>query len=223
MFIRKSAFFAGLVVALVIAVGCGGSDNKDKSSSNNQDQPAAQSTAAQSGSGGNTDLSGFVDAFTKVKSFKAVITVDPAAGQQKQEGTMEVVLPDKYHLSFTSTGGAGSAVASGNFEIISIGSDLYTKLGNNWMKQSGGGIGRIFDPKQISDLASASKNYTKGGTDTVNGKKCQVYTQTEGSTSTELCIADNLPLRVVTSGSGSAKTTLVFSDYDKVGDIKAPI
>jgi hypothetical protein len=222
MFIRKTAFLAGLVVALVIAVGCGG-DDKDKSSSNNQDQPPAQGTASQSGSGGNSDLSGFVDAFTKVKSFKAVITVDPAAGQQKQEGTMEVVLPDKYHLSFTSTGGAGSAVGGGNFEIISIGSDLYTKLGNNWMKQPGGGIGRIFDPKQISDLASGSKNYTKGGTDTVNGKKCQVYTQTEGSTTTELCLADNLPLRVVTSGSGSAKTTLVFSDYDKVGDIKAPI
>jgi outer membrane lipoprotein-sorting protein len=225
MFSRKTAFLAGLVLCLFVAIGCGGG-SKDKSSGGTKQTPASgvESTAqpAQTRPAGaaasDTELAAFISAFTKVKSFKATMTIEAGPGQPKQEGTMEVILPDKYYLKFTG------AAASDSFEIISIGNDLYTKFGPSWTKQSGGGIGRIFDPKQISDLAAASKNYTKGGTDTVNGKKCQLYTQSEGGSTTELCIADNLPLRVVTSGSGgSGKTTLLFSDYDKVGDIKAPI
>ena len=74
---------------------------------------------------------------------------------------------------------------------------------------------------QISVVAVLNKNFetgaTKGGTDTVAGKRCQVYS----IPTTEICLADDLPLRIVIT-SGTTKTTIVFTSFDNV-DIKAPI
>jgi hypothetical protein len=55
----------------------------------------------------------------------------------------------------------------------------------------------------------------------VAGKRCQVYTYSAAGTTSELCVADDKPLRIV-SDIGGAKSTIVFTDFDNV-EVKAPI
>jgi len=177
-------------------------------------KPAGGQSGASSG-----ELGAVIENFAKVKSFRAKLTIE-SPGQPKQEATMEVVLPDKFHMTFS--GGSGVPAV----EMISIGNDAYLKAGPTWIKQAGAGGGALFDPGDISgaisDLGEAG-GAKKGGTETVDGKRCQVYSYTSGSETTEVCVSsDNLPLRVVTT-SGSEKTTIVFTDYNANITIKAPI
>jgi hypothetical protein len=64
---------------------------------------------------------------------------------------------------------------------------------------------------------------SKGGTDTVNGTKCDLYTytDTDSSNKVQVCVADNLPVRVVQSDGESTSTTIF--DFKSNVDIKAPI
>ena len=223
------AAFAGLTIALA---ACGGSDDKGGgilSGQNNGSSgttPTAGATTAPGGGGttnggGNSAEAGVVnDALAnlqKQKSFKGKLTVD--GGQFKGDGSLEAVLPDKFHVTF----GGG---ALGNIELISIGNTTYTKTGGSWTKSTGSsGIG--IDPasltKQVQDVSKTAK-ISKGGTDKVNNKNCQIYTLDDAQTKsmTEVCIADNLPQRFVASGAGS-KVTVTFSDFNSNIDIKAPI
>jgi hypothetical protein len=80
-------------------------------------------------------------------------------------------------------------------------------------------------PNDISENARAltAGDAKKGGTETVEGKRCQIYTHTSPGTGTlEYCIADNLIVRVVLQNAGT-KTTITFTDYNANIEIKAPI
>jgi outer membrane lipoprotein-sorting protein len=183
-------------------------------------KPAATASSGGNTGGSNSELTTLFSNFSKVKSFKATATTAVSSGGGQQTITMEVVTPDKLH--FTTSGGS-----TGALEFISIGNDNYIKLNGTWTKQPGAGSGKIFDPKSFNDSIQAAsadeKAVTKGGTDTVNGKKCQIYTNsTPGGGSTEICVADGLPLRVVTKGT-SGTTQVIFSDFNANIDIKAPI
>ena len=149
------------------------------------------------------------DQFSKVRSFRATIAIE--AGGQTQTGTIESVQPDRLHITILG------------LEIISIGADSWMKLGDTWTKQSGTGFGGFQSP----DVQGTVKSFTgpgivASGTDTVNGKRCDVFKSpaTAGATS-EVCIADGLPLRVVTA-SAQGKTTVVFTDYNADIKIEAP-
>jgi hypothetical protein len=214
---RPLAAFAIAPVALLILSACGGgSDNKPKTEATTAPQPTAtraavaQATTPAGGGASSSELTAAADALSKVKSFRAKITIE-APNLPKQDGSLEVILPDKYHVTITGV------------EIIAIGNDNYLKIGTTWIKQTGASA----SPFKLSDVTSGitalagTTGLTKGGTDTVDGKRCQIYSQT--SAGTEYCIgSDNLILRIVQQAGGS-KTTIVFTDYNANFEIKAPI
>jgi hypothetical protein len=228
-FVSKIWFLAAFASLAIALAACGGGSDKNKgvlSSSSSGSTPSAGGTTA-SGSGSSSGSTASGDAtpvndalqnLTKQKSFKGKLNVE--GGQFKGDGTIEAVLPDKFHVSF----GGG---ALGNLELISIGDSTYTKTGSSWTKSAGGSSGIGIDPasltKQVQDVSKTAK-ITKGGTDKVNNKSCQIYTLDDSQTksNTEVCIADNLPQRLVASGAGS-KVTVTFSDFNSSIDIKAPI
>lgn len=216
--------FAGLSIALA---ACGGGSNDKGILSDNKasNTPAAGSTAAPGGGNANAKPSGdaapvneALQNLAKQKSFKGKISVD--GGQLKGDGTFEAQPPDKFHLTF---GGGGL----GNLELISIGDTTYTKTGDTWTKSATGSAGIGIDPtsltKQVQAISKTAK-VTKGSTDKVNNKTCQIYSMDDPQTksTTELCIADNLPQRFMASGAGS-KVIVTFSDFNSSVDIKAPI
>jgi hypothetical protein len=199
-----------LAPALVLSA-CGGKKKSEGTSAapTQASGSATQAPSSSSGGGSNVstdELKALVANFVKVKSFRMVLQ----DGSGNQQGTIEYVAPDKYHINVSG------------LEVITIGKDNYLKQGGTWTKlPSSQSATPLFDAstiKQELDSLDVTK-YTKGGTDTVNGTKCQLYTVTESDgTKTELCVANGLPLRIKTSG-----TIVLISDYDKVGDIKAPI
>lgn len=246
---QKPLLLIAPVVLALAAVGCGGGDSKGglvvatvpaansgQATGGTQNNGAtggstggttnnAQPTQPPANNGGSSNTGGssggnvsnseiaqlFVN-FAKVKSFR--ISADVGGGQKMQ---MEVVEPDRAH--YVITGGS-----TGPIELIAIGNDAYVKTGSTWIKAPGSAAGSV--PKladlssQVQKASSNEKGFTKGGTDTVNGKKCQIYT--DNSDGGQICVADGLPLRVVTKGGGG-NATLIFSDYNANIDIKAPI
>jgi hypothetical protein len=214
---------AALLIPALVLTGC--SKKKSSSDSGSSSQPTqasgaqatkpAATTAASSGGGSSAaadELTALFTNFLKVKSFRAAIT-EEVTGQPKVDGSIEYVAPDKYHITLPGLG-----------EFINIGKDSYIKIGPAWTKSPGAGGGSLFDAASIqSTLDSFKNNSKKGGTDTVNGVKCQIYTVTDTSGSTtEVCVANGLPVRMVIK-STSSTTTFVFTDFDKLSDIKAPI
>jgi hypothetical protein len=176
---------------------------------------APASSATQPASGGApsaSEINAFAQAFRNVKSFRITMAVQSGTTVTPQ-GTMEYVLPDKLHASFQGYG------------LISIGADSYVKIGPAWTKQTGAiAPGQFFNFSDLQRLSADAQisRYVRGGTDVVNGQNCQLYTLTEASGTTELCIGNNLPQRIVTT-TGTQKLILTFSDYDRVPDIRPPI
>ena len=207
---QKLIYLASCLL-LVPVLACGGGK---KSSSSASSSGAQAPGTAQTGGGTAvmSEFASFAAAIAKVKTFRATLTTSAGTGPQT-ESTLEVQMPDRFH------------VTSPTSELINIGADSYVKTGANWVKAPGGGAGTLGQIAQLPALATAipASQITKGGTDTVNGTKCQVYNQTTGTGTTAYCLAsNNLPVRIVITG-GSSKTTIIFTDYDKPLDIKAPI
>jgi hypothetical protein len=172
------------------------------------------------------EVSSLAGNFGKVKSFKATISQSGGAAASLQ-GTVEYSQPDRIHVTI----GSGATAQ----EIICIGNDFYVKAGNApWQKvpaaQTGGSNCRgnlgPADPQELAkgiNTAAADKTLIKGGQETVAGKRCQIYAQAlPNGANFEMCIADGLPLRIV-SKAGQQSVTITFSDIDKNIDIKAPI
>lgn len=216
--LRKTPLFVLIAISALLLAACGGGKKEAAAPTARADGGgAAQATATAPSAATGDDIKKLYENFAKVKSFRATMKVE--AGGQTQEGSMEVVLPDKMHLKMT--------VAGQQVEMIMIGTDTYTKVGGSWTKMTVPGMDAaaldIDDLSKDFQEASTSSAAQKGGTDTVNGKRCQIYTITEtDGGKTELCIADGLPLRVVIQSSDS-KVTMTFSDFNANIEIKAPI
>ena len=204
--------------ALLALAACGGGSDKSGPPTSLQPTfvinsgPGAVAPAPSGPQASSNELAGITDGFAKVKSYRATMLIE-SPGAPAQEGKMEVVAPDKQHLIL------------GGFEMIKIGNDTYVKIGPSWTKTPSTGAGTPgFDVdgvnKSVGNLKTSGA--VKGSTASVNGKTCQLYTSTSPTGSSETCIADGLPLRVV-STSGGAKTTITFSDYNANIEIKAPI
>jgi hypothetical protein len=192
--------------------------------------PAATLAAAPTVSGplaSAEDVASLASNFGKVKSFKA--TVSSTGGTTPNlQGAIEYSQPDRIRV--TIGGGSPSQ------DIICIGNDFYLKTATApWQKipaaqtagsNCRGNLGPA-DPQELAkgiNAAVADKTLVKGGQETVAGKRCQLYTQTiANGSSFEVCVADGLPLRIVSRASAQSALTFQFSDYDKPIDIKAPI
>lgn len=175
--------------------------------------PSAAATTRPSGAAAaGDDLGSLVDGLGRVRSYRARVTLESGA-TGKLEGTLEAVVPDRFH--FTLTGGA-----LGSFELISIGNDTYLRFAGSWTKQSG--LASAFDVRGVTGSLESlrSSRLNRGGTATVNGKRCQIYASADGAL--ETCVADSLPQRIVMKASGTT-ITLVFTEFNANIDIKAPI
>jgi hypothetical protein len=207
---QKIAFVMAAAL-LVLAAACGGSGKSTNAS--------AKLAPGQD----EADVKALRDAFTHLSTVKAV-TADIVAQQVGANGQVansvfkyNFVPPDRYEL-ISSTGGISRAV----------GDELYTFANNVWTRQADysgadyAGFDHFFNPKFMAGLADeigTSATVKKGSTDTVNNKSCQQYTLTVTSTgnTTDVCIADNYPLKLVYH-TGKLDTTATFSNYN--GDIK---
>jgi hypothetical protein len=226
-----------LLAALTLACGSGGSKSSDKGIAIEQTNSGGVSTtpgaapptlaaaATPVGAPASPDeVAGLSNNFGKVKSFRATISqTDPNA-----TGTIEYQQPDRIRLTI----GSGPTAQ----EIICVGNDFYLKpsAAAPWQKlpsaRTGGADCRgnlgPADPKALAEginKAAADSTLNKGGMETVAGKRCQIYAQSlPNGLSFEMCVADGLPLRIV-SRAGSRSSTITFSDIDKPIDIKAPI
>jgi hypothetical protein len=205
----------------VVAGGCSKKKASDTTTTP-PPPPAASQPSTNSQPSGNTggqaanpnELAAVVAKLTTQRSWRAQVTIE-TSGQPAQQANLEYVAPNRYHFTINAAG-------LGSLELISIGSDSYTKLGTTWMKQSGGGLGQLFDVESITDAVSNLDGYTKGGTANVNGKNCQLYSRTVAAETEEICVADDLPVRFVNQ-SGTEKVTVVFSDFNANITINAPI
>ena len=192
--------------ALVLfAVACGGSEGGDDKKSNAK--PADASV---------TEVRNAFKNLAKVKAVRGEISAQQLAANGQVNTTVfkyDFVPPDRYQL--TSSTGTISRVVNG---------DLYSFANNVWMKlpeYSGKdyeGFDHFFNPKFMDELANeigTTATVEKKATDTINGKSCQAYVQTVVSTgnTTDVCIADNYPLRLVYH-TGKLDTTAVFSDFN---------
>jgi hypothetical protein len=210
------------ILGLALAA-CGGSSSSKSTPVSTSSTPApataiatfgtsaAQTTETKtvgSSSGAEGELTSVYQNILKLKSFRATIST---GGTSAVTGTMEEVLPDKFHLTLP-----------GGIEVINIGNDSYSKSGATWTKStSTAGPRSTLAAADITNQIKAlqTAGVAKGGTDSVNGKTCQIYT----SGDTEYCIDSNkLPLRIVT-GTGTSKATIIFTDFNTNIDIKAPI
>src|SRR3990172_4980790 len=98
----RSRLLIALVAAPVlvfVAAGCGG--KKESAPASQPTTGAASQPTASRPSGGDSgsanELANVVQNFGKAKSFRAKMTIEQP-GQPKQEGEMEVVLPDQIHF-----------------------------------------------------------------------------------------------------------------------------
>lgn len=211
---KKKLIYLLAPLLLIPALACGGDDNGDKQSDQGAEASPtrAAGTTPQAG-GAQNELASVAQNLKNVKSFRATMTIE-AQGQPKQEGTMEYVSPDRYHLSIAG------------LDLISIGTDAYIKIGSTWTKQPGAGAGALFDASDITDAFSSfesASGVTKGGTETVNGQRCQTYGFNVAGANTEICVANNLPVRMLWSDPTAGKVTIIFSNVNGNIEIKAPI
>jgi hypothetical protein len=114
-------------------------------------------------------------------------------------------------------------------EIIIIGSDRYSKMGQTWSRvppqvglprvlTSTGGLNQL----EAFRTAAEANALTKGGLDMVNGKQCQMYSHSAGANAFEYCVAEGLPLRMKVTMGTTAVITFFFTDYNQALDISAP-
>jgi len=190
------------VLLLAACVGSNGGDDKKSNA-----KPVDASV---------TEVRNAFKNLAKVKAVRADITAQQIGANGQVANSVfkyDFVPPDRYQL--TSSTGTISRVVNG---------DLYSFANNVWMKlpeYSGSdyeGFDHFFNPKFMDGLAEeigTSASVEKKATDTINGKSCQAYVLTVVSTgnTTDICIADNYPLRIVYH-TGKLDTTAVFSDFN---------
>jgi hypothetical protein len=223
MFLRTVVGLCAVSLLVTVTTACGGGSKQQGASIKQATAQAAAISSTEAPLGGHLsgaagELQSVAENFAKVKSFRARMTSDrTGAGPSQVEE--EYVAPDRLHVSL-SGGGAGLT------EAIKIGTDTYTKTGSTWTKAPVA-IPNSFDLKSTADNAVQGlerSTVTKGGTDTVDGKRCQLYhvTRAGESTGVDVCVYNGLPLQIVAQTS-NGKVTIVYTDYNSNIDINPPI
>jgi hypothetical protein len=171
--------------------------------------------------GADQDVARLANNFARLKSFRA--TISSGGSGAGLQGTVEYEAPNKVHV----TAGTGST----SQEILCIGENLYARpQGSTWqtVPSTTASCRSNLGPADPDALAAslrvtAGQPSTKGAEDSVNGKKCTIYTQTLPSgIEFGVCVADGRPLRIINKNP-QGSVTLTFSDFDKPLDLKAPI
>ncbi len=157
-----------------------------------------------------------------VKTFRATMTSTGVPTVGTTESTIEVVLPDRFHM------------ISKQMEFILIGKTFYMKTGAKWAKVTmPKGIDlSVADPTKLDAAIAASTEKKLVGTDDINGTLAYVYQYTttikgppaqKYTTKVWISAKDGLPLKTETTLKPGQVTTVVFSDYNSNIVINAPI
>jgi hypothetical protein len=196
--------------ALLLLTGaCGGSEGGSAKQSNDPPVDAAV-----------LEVRNAFKNLAKVKAVRAEISAQQRAASGQINLTMfkyDFVPPDRYQL--TSATGTISRVVGD--ELFAFANGTWTRL-PEYSGADYAGFDHFFNPKFMDELANEigkTATVAKKGTEMVNGKSCQAYVMTVVATgnTTDVCIADNYPLRLVYH-TGPLDTTAVFSDFN--GDVK---
>ncbi len=158
--------------------------------------------------------------WSNVKTFRAKATVTPAKGAA-QEMTMEVVVPDRFHLT------------SKTFEAIKIGSTMYMKIGASWQKITlGQNLDFSFgDIKKLESELGTSTDVKFLGAEVLDGTPTLTYqytvsiktpTPTTTTSKVWVAVADGLPRRMESTSKNGTKTVVTFYDYNASFTIDAP-
>ena len=177
--------------------------------------PASQTPAAGASTGGastggaSTATTDPVAALARVvrgiTSYRATLVVD-ATGIPTQNWRIEAALPNRYHID------------GGVFEVILIGGDTYLKYNGAWSKQPEASIPNLGQVTDMNVLLQGA-NFTVQGTDSINGKSCQLFVSGEAT----LCVdANYTPLRFSYAVSGF-RATVFFTEINGAVSIAAPI
>jgi hypothetical protein len=211
-------FCGTLALTLIASVACSGSG--DSSAPETSTQAAAPTQAAATvGSG---EQAGFARAASAVKSYRTTFTVE-LPSKVVERGTLAFLQPDRSHFTLTVSGTTN--------EVIAVGSDRYAKTpSGGWMKLQSGGLPRVVTATggldQLAGFRSAAQagTLTKGGSDTVNNARCDLYSHSLNGHSIEYCVAQDLPLRMkIVMGTDGSIVTFFFSDYNQAIQIDPPI
>ncbi len=166
-------------------------------------------------------LTNIFKAWGNVKSLRAKMT-STGAPTGTQEMTMEVVMPDKYHLT------------GKDLDMYLIGKAFYMKVANKWQKMNmPPGISFDFaNPQKIAATLGAQTDTKFLGAEILEGVPTLVYQYTTSIkgppaqkylTKVWVGALDNLPRKSESEPKPGQKTTVIFYDYNADLSIKAPI
>ncbi|MEN3332797.1 MAG: hypothetical protein V7641_2162 [Blastocatellia bacterium] len=207
-----------LSLAVLMATGCNGPDNRNNAVSN--------SNAGTASSAAPGDAAATMDALTKsinaqldAKSFRA--RLDSTFDGQEMARTIEYVAPDRFRM------------AGERDETVIIGSNAWTRQnGGAWQKlpiDASQMIASVRDPKMIDEIRKSAE-VKLIGPDTLDGLPMMVYQYTlrnaMGTDMTSrakawISAADSLPRRMETETEikgTTSKATITYFDYNT--DIK---
>jgi hypothetical protein len=202
-----------LALLILAVLACGGS-NRAATSTGGTSIPTAISSAGEQAT--------MAQAAASLRSYRATLTIELLPSLAIERGSFETILPDRSHFALTVLGPPFMN------EMIIIGSNRYAKIGETWMKlPPGGGLPRVLTTtgglNQLEAFRKAAEagSLDGSGSDSVDGKKCQIYSHSIETNRFEYCVADNLPLRMKVMGT-NANITFLFAEYNQVQEIKAP-
>jgi hypothetical protein len=201
---------------------------------------SATETATAAASGGS-DISGITtkatDAYKSVKSVHITMDIAAAAADQSAKITAvgDIVPPDKSHFTM-DMGGL-------KIEVISIGSDVYTKMGDQWTKTPVSDTTATSDPGKMAENLDLPKQGTKLADESVDGTDCYhiQYTGAEmaasdpnyadlGDSTVDVWVAKDTSLvkKMVivvkdSAGAVNSSITMNFTNYNEPVNITAPI
>ncbi len=183
--------------------------------------PTATPTPFPTPANPGASLASIFKTWGNVKSLRAKMT---STGQPTgtQEMTMEVVMPDKFHMT------------GKDLDMYLIGKVFYMKIANKWQKMTmPPGINFDFaNPQKIAATLGAQTDTKFLGAEILDGVPTLVYQYTTSikgppaqkyATKVWVGALDNLPRKSESEPKPGQKTTVTFYDYNADIAIKAPI
>ena len=185
----------------------------------------AAASATVSGSSVTTsDLQAVSQAWSKVERYRATTTLYGSDGAAQYTTTMEVVSPDRQHITLEQN--------EQRLEWIVIGDTGYANVGGSWIEVPIEGVRDAlpFDPQDtlgiLTTLPDRQADVTRVGEDTIDGVVTVVWEVSSPNTTTTTRIwvgqTDNLPRKLETdSGAGRLETRI--ADFNGDITIEPPV
>jgi hypothetical protein len=234
-FTAKAALAAAVSVLAAVAIGAGIMALRDGgtvSGGAGVQDPVTATTTAAGATATSAKPAPSLEAFDRVTSYRAVMrhepsVVNPTPGSSRPplvapeplDAVAEVEGKD-LHIRVRLT-------ALGDIDYIKIGASDYTNVGGAWTSDLVPGIDyatlRQADIRPVLNLLTLIPS---GKTDVVEGKACELFDGVpiqvgEGGTRYSVCVADDLPLRLVAQAF-QTKTVITLTSFNEKFDIRAP-